>query len=29
MVWPHPVIAQGKLFLRDYELLYCYDLTAK
>jgi outer membrane protein assembly factor BamB len=26
MVWPHPVIAQGKLFLRDYEYLYCYDL---
>jgi outer membrane protein assembly factor BamB len=26
-VWAHPVIAQGKLFLRDYEHLYCYDLT--
>lgn len=25
-VWPHPVIANGKLFLRDYELLYCYEL---
>ena len=25
-VWPHPVIANGKLYLRDYELLYCYDL---
>jgi len=25
-VWAHPVIANGKLYLRDYELLYCYDL---
>lgn len=25
-VWPHPVVANGKLYLRDYELLYCYDL---
>lgn len=25
-VWAHPVIARGKLFLRDYELLYAYDL---
>lgn len=28
-VWPHPVIAQGKLFLRDYELVCCYDLKGK
>jgi outer membrane protein assembly factor BamB len=27
-VWPHPVVANGKLFLRDYEMLYCYDLKA-
>jgi outer membrane protein assembly factor BamB len=26
-VWAHPVIADGKLFLRDYELLYVYDLS--
>ena len=25
-VWAHPVIAQGKLFLRDYELLYAFDV---
>jgi outer membrane protein assembly factor BamB len=25
-VWAHPVIANGKLYLRDYELLYVYDL---
>ncbi len=28
-VWPHPVIANGKLYLRDYELLYVYDLGGK
>ncbi len=26
-VWAHPVVANGKLFLRDYELLYCFDLA--
>ena len=25
-VWPHPVVANGKLYLRDYELLYCFDI---
>jgi len=25
-VWAHPVIAAGKLFLRDYEKLFVYDL---
>lgn len=25
-VWPHPTIANGKLYLRDYEHLYCYDV---
>jgi outer membrane protein assembly factor BamB len=24
--WTHPVIANGKLYLRDQDLLYCYDL---
>jgi outer membrane protein assembly factor BamB len=28
-VWAHPVIADGKLYLRDYEWLFCYDLTGK
>ncbi|HKB01491.1 MAG TPA: PQQ-binding-like beta-propeller repeat protein, partial [Gemmataceae bacterium] len=28
-VWTHPVIADGKLYLRDYEWLFCYDLTGK
>jgi len=28
-IWTHPVIADGKLFLRDQELLFCFDLRAK
>lgn len=28
-VWTHPVVSNGKLFLRDQELLSCYDVTAK
>lgn len=26
MVWTHPVIADGKLYLRDHDLLFCFDL---
>lgn len=26
--WPHPVIANGKLYLRDQDLLLCYDVKA-
>jgi len=25
-IWTHPVIVDGKLFLRDQDLLYCYDV---
>ena len=25
-IWTHPVVANGKLFLRDHELLFCYDV---
>ncbi len=28
-VWAHPVVANGKLYLRDYEHLYCYDIAQK
>ena len=28
-VWAHPVIANGKLYLRDYEWLFCFDLKEK
>jgi outer membrane protein assembly factor BamB len=27
--WPHPVIAGGKLYLRDQDILLCYDVKAK
>ena len=27
--WPHPVVAQGKLFIRDQDVLLCYDVKAK
>lgn len=28
-IWTHPVIADGRLYLRDQELLHCYDVRAK
>ncbi len=27
--WPHPVIANGKLYIRDQDLLLCYDVKKK
>jgi outer membrane protein assembly factor BamB len=27
-IWTHPVIAGGKLYLRDQELLFCYEIKA-
>jgi outer membrane protein assembly factor BamB len=27
--WPHPVIANGRLYLRDQDVLLCYDLRAR
>ena len=27
--WPHPVIANGRLYLRDQDTLLCYDLKAR
>ncbi|MEL7500287.1 MAG: PQQ-binding-like beta-propeller repeat protein [Planctomycetota bacterium] len=26
MIWVHPVIANGKLYLRDQEFIHCYDI---
>ena len=26
MAWPHPVVAGGKLYLRDQDKLFCYDI---
>ena len=28
-VWTHPVVINGKLYLRDQELLSCYDVAGK
>jgi len=27
--WPYPVVAAGKLYLRDMDALFCYDVKAK
>ncbi|HEV8542233.1 MAG TPA: PQQ-binding-like beta-propeller repeat protein [Verrucomicrobiae bacterium] len=27
--WTHPVLANGKLFIRDQDALFCYDVKAK
>lgn len=29
LVWAHPVIADGKLFLRDFDYLFCLDLKGQ
>jgi hypothetical protein len=28
-IWTPPVVAGGRLFLRDQDLLYCYDVKAR
>jgi len=28
-VWTHPVVANGRLYLRDQELLFSYDVSGK
>jgi outer membrane protein assembly factor BamB len=28
-IWTHPVVANGRLYLRDQELLFCFDIRAK
>lgn len=27
--WAHPVVANGKLYVRDQDVLFCYDVTEK
>jgi len=27
--WPHPVVANGKLYIRDQDILLCYDLRPR
>ena len=29
MAWPHPVIAYGKLYIRDQDNLFCYDVKVR
>jgi hypothetical protein len=26
-LWTHPIVANGKLYVRDHDLLFCLDLT--
>lgn len=28
-IWVHPVVVDGRLYLRDQELVYCYDVAPK
>jgi outer membrane protein assembly factor BamB len=28
-MWTHPVVANGRLYLRDLDLLFCFDISAK
>jgi outer membrane protein assembly factor BamB len=28
-IWTHPVISNGKLYLRDQDLIYCYDVKGQ
>ena len=28
-IWPHPVVVNGRLYLRDQELLYCFDVKSR
>ena len=28
-IWVHPVVVDGRLFLRDQEYIYCYDVKGK
>ena len=28
-IWTHPVVSNGKLYLRDQDLIYCYDIKEK
>ena len=28
-IWTHPVVANGRLYLRDQEYLFCFDISGK
>ena len=27
--WSHPIIANGKMYLRDQDILFCYDVNCR
>ena len=27
-IWPHPVVSHWKLYLRDQEIIYCFNVKA-
>ena len=27
-IWTHPVVSNGRLYLRDQDLIFCYDVKA-
>lgn len=29
LIWTHPVVANGKLYLRDHELLFCFEVQKR
>ena len=29
LIWTHPVISNGRLYLRDQDLIYCFDVKGK
>jgi outer membrane protein assembly factor BamB len=29
LIWTHPVVANGRLYLRDQDLIFCYDVKAR
>jgi hypothetical protein len=28
-IWTHPVVANGRLYLRDQDLMFCFDVSEK
>ena len=28
-IWAHPVVVDGRLYLRDQEIIHCYDVKGK
>ena len=28
-IWAHPAVANGKLYVRDHDLIFCFDVKGK